>query len=240
MRRLVLVRHGESRWNAEARVQGQRCAGLSSVGHAQAEITAAALASAYPEAVLVTSDLQRTLETIAPLELELRRTARQDPLLRERSFGDWEGELRTEIASRDSSRWQRWLAGEDLIAEVGGESADQLADRVVPVLRELLAATATGGVTIAVSHGGTIHHGLHRWLGLHPGTLGGVANTSVTELVAWDGVVEGLVGDVEGNGRVVLDRWNEVAHLPVELRTAWRPKVTSEDVPPEDAPTVGR
>lgn len=240
MRRLVLIRHGESRWNAEARVQGQRCAGLSSVGHAQARITAAALASAYPDAVLVTSDLQRTVETIAPLEHQLQRTARQDPLLRERSFGDWEGELRTEVASNDRSRWQRWLAGEDLIAEVGGESADQLADRVVPVLRELLSATATGGVTIAVSHGGTIHHGLHRWLGLHPGTLGGVANTSVTEVVAWDGVVEGLVGDLDGDGRVVLDRWNEVAHLPVELRTAWRPKMAPGDAPPEDAPTTGR
>lgn len=227
MRRLVLVRHGESRWNAEARIQGQQCAGLSPVGHAQARITAAALASAYPGAVLVTSDLQRTVETIAPLELGLRRTARRDPLLRERSFGDWEGELRTEVASRDRLRWERWRAGEDLIAEVGGESAAQLADRVVPVLRELLAATAPGGVTIAVSHGGTIHHGLHRWLGLQPGTLGGVANTSVTEVIAWD-------------GRMVLDRWNEVAHLPVELRTAWRPKAEPEDVTPEDATTVGR
>jgi glucosyl-3-phosphoglycerate phosphatase len=227
VRRLVLVRHGESRWNAEARIQGQRCAGLSSVGHAQARVTAAALASAYPDAVLVTSDLQRTVETIAPLEGRLRRTARQDPFLRERSFGDWEGALPAEVASRDRARWQRWLAGEDLIAEVGGESAEQLADRAVPVLRELLAATASGGVTIAVSHGGTIHHGLHRWLGLRPGTLGGVANTSVTEVIAW-------------NGSAVLDRWNEVAHLPVELRTAWRPKVEAEDAPSEDAPAVGR
>jgi glucosyl-3-phosphoglycerate phosphatase len=240
VRRLVLVRHGESRWNAEARVQGQRCAGLSPIGHAQARVTATALASAYPEAVLVTSDLQRTAETVAPLEDELRRTARHDPVLRERSFGDWEGQLRTEIAQGDPARWDRWLAGEDLIAEVGGESADQLADRVVPGLAELLAATVPGGVTIAVSHGGTIHHGVHRWLGLAAGTLGGVANTSVTEVVAWDGMVEGLVGNLDGGGRVVLDRWNEVAHLPVELRTAWRPKMAPEAMPPEDAPTMGR
>jgi broad specificity phosphatase PhoE len=240
VRRLVLVRHGESRWNAEARVQGQRCAGLSSVGHAQARVTAEALASAYPQAALVTSDLQRTAETVAPLELALRRPARRDPVLRERSFGAWEGKLRTEIAGDDPARWDRWLAGDDLIEEVGGESADQLADRVLPALRELLATTPSGGVTIAVSHGGTIHHGVHRWLGLRPGTLGGVANTSVTEVIAWDGLVEGLVGDLDGGGRVVLDRWNEVAHLPVELRTAWRPKVAPEDAPPEDARAVGR
>ena len=240
MRRLVLVRHGESRWNAQARVQGQQCAGLSSLGHTQARVTANALASAYPEAVLVTSDLQRTAETVAPLELELRRTARHDPVLRERSFGDWEGQLRTEIAQGDPARWERWLAGEDLIAEVGGESADQLAGRVVPALAELLDSTAPGGVTIAVSHGGTIHHGVHRWLGLTAGTLGGVANTSVTEIIAWDGTVEGLVGNLDGGGRVVLDRWNEVAHLPVELRTAWRPTGSSQARPPQDVPAAGR
>jgi glucosyl-3-phosphoglycerate phosphatase len=236
VRRLVLVRHGESRWNAEARVQGQRCAGLSSVGHAQARVTAASLAAAYPQAELVTSDLQRTVETMAPLQLELGRTARRDASLRERSFGSWEGKLRTEIARDDPQRWSRWLDGEDLIAEVGGESGDQLAARVVPAFAELLASTPRGGVTIAVSHGGAIHHGLHRWLQLATGTLGGVANTSVTEVVHWDGPIAHL----DRGGRAVLDRWNEVAHLPVELRTAWQPRLEPENAPPEDVPTLGR
>lgn len=236
MRRVVLVRHGESRWNAEGRLQGQSCAGLSDVGHAQAKITAAALASAYPQAALVTSDLRRTVETIAPLEAELRRTARQDASLRERSFGDWEGKRRTEIAGEDPGRWHRWLGGEDLIAEVGGESAEQLAARIVPALGELLASTPHGGVTIVVSHGGSIHHGVHGWLRLPPGTLANVANTSVTEVISWDGPVEHL----DRGGRAVLDRWNEVAHLPVELRTAWQPRVEPESAPPEDAPVVGR
>jgi glucosyl-3-phosphoglycerate phosphatase len=239
VRRLVLVRHGESRWNAESRVQGQQCAGLSSIGHAQARVTAAALAAAYPHAELVSSDLQRTVETVSPLQLELRRVARQDPLLRERSFGEWEGRLRTEVERDDPERLRRWTGGEDLIAELGGESGDQLAERVVPALRELLEETAPGGVTIVVTHGGTIHHGLHAWLQLPSGTLGGVANASVTEVVAWDGQVEGLVGTVEDDGRVVLDRWNEVAHLPVELRTAWQPKLEPEQAPPEDVPSVG-
>lgn len=227
----MLVRHGESRWNAEKRVQGQRCEGLSSIGHAQARVTAAALATAYPDATLVSSDLQRTVETVAPLQVELGRGAAQDKALRERSFGSWEGRLRTEVAADDPDRWRRWLAGEDVIAEVGGESAGQLADRVVPALVALMAAVPPGGVTIAVTHGGSIHHGIHRWLDLPPGTLAGVANTSVTEVIGWDVPVEGL----ETGDRVALDRWNEVAHLPVELRTAWQPRTV-----PEDAPPVGR
>jgi glucosyl-3-phosphoglycerate phosphatase len=213
VRRLVLVRHGESRWNAEARIQGQRCEGLSDVGHAQAKVTAAALAATYPDAVLVSSDLQRTVETAAPLAEALDQQPRLDARLRERSFGAWEGRLRAEVIAADPGRWQRWLDGEDVVGEVGGEYAHELAARVEPVLRELLAATPAGGVTIAVTHGGPVWHGTHRVLDLPAGTLGAVGNTSVTELVTFD------------DGAVVLDRWNELAHLPVELRVGWIPSV---------------
>ena len=63
MRRLVLIRHGESVWNAEGRVQGQQCAGLSSLGRQQSQLVAAAVAASNPTARLVTSDLQRARET---------------------------------------------------------------------------------------------------------------------------------------------------------------------------------
>jgi broad specificity phosphatase PhoE len=221
VKRLVLLRHGESVWNAEARIQGQRCAGLSTTGHAQAAASAVALAATHPDARLVTSDLQRTRETVAPLADALAVDVAEDPRLRERSFGAWEGRLRGEVADEDAERWQRWLTGEDVVREVGGESADDLGERVEPVLRELLDDTPDDGVTIAVTHGGPVWHGTHRVLGVPVPTFGAVDNASVTELVAFD-------------GRVVLDRWNEVAHLPVELRTGWRPRAR---VP---APPVGR
>ena len=221
MRRLVLVRHGESRWNAEARIQGQACAGLSATGHAQARVTAAALAATYPKATLVASDLQRTIETASPLAAELGVEVRQDPGLRERAFGRWEGMLRSEVAAADRARWSRWLEGEDVVAEIGGESAQQLADRVEPVLRGLIEKTEPGEVTIAVTHGGPVWHGVHRVLGVVPGTFGGVSNASVTELLAID-------------GHLVIDRWNEVAHLPVQLRVEWSAASAS------DAPPVGR
>jgi glucosyl-3-phosphoglycerate phosphatase len=248
VRRLVLVRHGESIWNAEARIQGQACAGLSDIGHAQAKVTAAALSAAYPDAQLVTSDLQRTVETMAPLEEALGRGAVHDPRLRERSFGDWEGHLRAEVIAAEPERWRRWLDGEDVVGEVGGESAAQLADRVEPVLRELLDATPAGGVTIAVTHGGPVWHGTHRVLGLPPGTFGAVGNTSVTEFLAFE---RPLRGSGDGRGPVVLDRWNELAHLPLDLRVGWVPSVVGaaagegserrvSDGSGSDAPPVGR
>jgi glucosyl-3-phosphoglycerate phosphatase len=219
VRRLILVRHGESIWNAEQRVQGQSCRGLSTLGRAQARVTAAALSAAYPQAVLVTSDLQRTVQTVAPLEHELATRADQDERLRERHFGTWEGRLRTEIADDEPERWARFRAGEDLLEEVGGESSVTLTARVLPVLRELLDGLDDDGVMIAVTHGGPIWYGLHGLFELPRPSLGGVGNTSVTELIAWDGPVEGIGSD----GAVALDRYNELAHLPVELRTAWQP-----------------
>jgi glucosyl-3-phosphoglycerate phosphatase len=247
MKRLVLVRHGESIWNAEARIQGQACAGLSEIGHAQAKVTAAALSASYPDAQLVTSDLQRTIETVAPLAAALGREPAQDPRLRERSFGDWEGHLRADVIAADPERWQRWLDGEDVVGEVGGESAAQLADRVEPVLRELLDTTPDAGVTIAVTHGGPVWHGTHRVLGLRPGTFGAVGNASVTEFLAFERPLRGK----DGPGPVVLDRWNELAHLPLELRIGWVPSVLGAaagegsdrrdaDRAASDAPPVGR
>jgi broad specificity phosphatase PhoE len=208
--RLVLVRHGESRWNAEGRIQGQSCNGLSELGFAQAEAVASALASTYPGARLVSSDLRRTLETAAPLAAAFRVEPEEVPALRERSFGSWETHLRADVVEQDPARWQRWLDGEDVIEEVGGESADALVARVVPCLEELLEATPDDGVTIAVTHGGPIWHGLHALLGVPKGTFAGVDNASVAMVLR--------LGD-----RVALDRWNEVGHLPPEQRSGWRP-----------------
>lgn len=213
MKRLVLVRHGESVWNAEGRIQGQRCAGLSEIGHAQAEVTANALADSYPDAALVASDLQRTMETAVPLSKALGREIVQDARLRERSFGSWEGQLRHEVVAGDGERWERFLTGEDeAVEEIGGETASQLGDRVEPLFRDLLRGTADGQVIIAVTHGGPVWHGAHRLLGLPIPTLGGVSNGCVTEYIA-----------SAEDDRLVLDRWNEVAHLPRDLRTTWRP-----------------
>jgi glucosyl-3-phosphoglycerate phosphatase len=229
VRRLVLIRHGESIWNAERRIQGQACAGLSPRGHAQAAATALALAVEHPEARLLTSDLQRTRETVAPLEAALGRPAEPDARLRERSFGAWERRLRDEVADGDVERWQRWLAGEDVVGEVGGESAEQLADRVAPVLHELLDSTPDGGTTVAITHGGSIWHGIHRLLDLRAGTLGGVDNASRHDLLA-----------VGADGAVLLDRWNDVGHLPPHLRSGWVPGVTEQTTTVSDAPPVGR
>ncbi len=204
MSRLVLVRHGESEWNLERRIQGQSGGGLSDRGEAQSAATARVLAAAYPDAFLAASDLQRCRDSAVPLATALDRSPRIEAGLRERHFGRWTGLLVSEVGERDPERWQRWRAGEDVIGQVGGEDTPTLVDRVLATYRRLL-DRAGGRPMICVTHGGPIWHGTVALLGLDHRILGGVANGSVTEL------------DMDGEAARLVS-WNQVAHLPPDLR----------------------
>jgi len=213
-RRLILVRHGESVWNVERRVQGQTCRGLTAHGRAQAERTADALAPLVRGAVVVTSDLGRCQETAAPLIAALGAVPLVDATLRERSFGRWEGYTREDLEREDPERYLRWRAGEDVIGEVGGESDVVLRARAGAMFARLLGTgtdatvAADADTVVAVTHGGTIWYGVHELLGMAGYRLGAVDNASVTELV------------IGGRGPAGLDltaprmvRFNETAHL---------------------------
>lgn len=209
MTRLVLVRHGQSEWNAEQRVQGQSGTGLSETGRLQAEAVADWLGEVFGEATVVASDLQRCRETAAPIARRLGVDVRWDEALRERSFGSWEGRTLAELQAQDADRWLRWRQGEDVVSEVGGESGESLARRSAAAFRSL-ADPEDRRTVVLVTHGGTIWHGVHELLGLGRGTLGGVGNTAVTQMV------------LDGPSWW-LDTWNQMAHVPVALQTTFRP-----------------
>lgn len=218
VRRLLLVRHGESVWNVEQRVQGHECRGLTDAGHAQAGRTAEVIAARFSGASLVTSDLGRCQDTAAPIAAALGVEPRIDPVLRERNFGRWEGLTRDGLESDDPERYRRWRAGEDVIGEVGGESDVELRARAARVFATLLGPGAGAGAgedsdgeprtVVAVTHGGTIWYGVHELLRLSGYRLGAVHNASLTELV------------LGGRGPAGLDptlpqlaRFNETTHL---------------------------
>jgi broad specificity phosphatase PhoE len=210
MKRLVLVRHGESAWNVEHRIQGQLGEGLSRRGRLQVGVTAQFLAQTYPHALLVASDLLRCRETVAPLEAILERPARLDQGLRERDWGVWSGELAEDLLATQSERWGRWQAGEDVIGEVGGEDTPTFTSRIVTTLERLIDEVPDDGDLVCITHGGPVWHGTSALLDLHVEALGGVGNASVTEILV----------DEELGRR--LGGWNQISHLPVELRTALR------------------
>jgi broad specificity phosphatase PhoE len=176
MARLLLVRHGESTWNATGRWQGWADPPLSDLGRAQAE---AAAPAAAPVDAVVSSDLQRALETasIIAAVLELEAEVHVEPDLRERDVGDFTGLTRAEI----EERWPGVLArGNASIARDPrfGESVEALAERVDAALRRLATAYA-GQRVVVVTHGGVVRN-LERAFGVEPDPLPNLGGREVT------------------------------------------------------------
>ena len=119
--RLVLWRHGQTRWNVEGRFQGQSDIPLDPVGEQQAERAARLLAGLRPDAI-VSSDLSRAMATAAPLVRLTGLTVTTDKDLRERYGGLWEGLTDAEIRARFPAEHAAWLPPE-------GESSALVAER---------------------------------------------------------------------------------------------------------------
>jgi broad specificity phosphatase PhoE len=162
-RRLVLVRHGRTAWNAEGRAQGHADVSLDDVGRAEAEAMAPVVAS-YDPVALVSSDLARARETAAFLEKEIGLTATEDPRLREYDVGERTGLTREEFAGQPGGE-----AFWDVHAHAdvaGAESSDGVAARVVPALQEVLQGLADGETAVVVSHGACLRVAVAGVLGL--------------------------------------------------------------------------
>lgn len=155
MARLLLLRHGQSEWNAQGRWQGIADPPLTPHGEDQARAAARWLASTGLTGV-VTSDLKRSLRTgeIIAAELGLAVVA-VEPGLRERDVGRWSGLTTTELDEQFPGAVDAWRAG-TLSQPPGGESNEHLTARVMEAV-ERLAARPEHEVLLVVTHGGVIH-----------------------------------------------------------------------------------
>ena len=149
MTRVLLVRHGQSEWNADGRWQGQADPPLTDLGRAQAHHAARALGQVD---AIVTSDLQRAAETAAIVSGELGvGPIVLDPDLRERDAGEWSGLTRPEI----DAGWPGYL--EDRRRPEGWEPDEQLLARSVAALVRIHELVGPDGEAIAVTHGGLVY-----------------------------------------------------------------------------------
>lgn len=157
MRTIYFIRHGQTGWNAEGRLQGAHDIDLNAIGEAQAAAVAprlkAVAGAALAEATYIASPLIRTRRTMEILREALGLPPKDyatDPRLREIGFGAWEGSTWAEIrrrdaagaSQRDRNRWHHRPPG------LGGESYAMLVERVAPFLAEL------PPVSVIVAHGG--------------------------------------------------------------------------------------
>ncbi len=153
MTRFLLVRHGETHWNREQRIQGQQNSELSAEGLAQAQAAAACLANKDADA-LISSDLGRTLQTAVPIAAALGLPITPHAGLRERAFGIFEGCTLEEIAGRFPEHHAAWRSRDPHYAMPGGESLAQVRARVKATL-EGIAAQGLREVVV-ITHGGVL------------------------------------------------------------------------------------
>lgn len=204
---VLLIRHGETGWNAERRLQGHLDIALNAEGERQAAALGRALAREHIDLV-ISSDLARarqTAEAIVQARGEPFERVRRDPKLRERCYGGFEGLLYSEIAARFPLEFAAWQA-RNVDAELPpgencGETFRQFFDRALTAI--LGHAAEHPGKTLAlVAHGGVLECAYRAALGLPLETPRDfkVHNASVNRFVA-------------EQGRLRLVSWGEVGHL---------------------------
>ena len=171
--RLVLVRHGESEWNAAGRVQGQADPHLSAAGRREARLLGPLVRGQEPD-VAVTSDLLRAVET----GRALADGALTDPRWRECAMGDWTGRSAAELHSDPEGRFAAWREGR--ADPPGGETWDAMCARVSGAVEALRASGAER--PLVVTHGGPVRAACAVFAGLRPDQLRPVPNASLTVL----------------------------------------------------------
>lgn len=155
MRKLFLVRHGETDWNREGRFQGHTDVELSDVGRQQARALAEKLRSREIGAIAC-SDLLRAKQTASILAEELNAPiACVDGGLRERGYGCFEGLTRAECGAKFPELWASHAKGES-VEVPGAERRELVMDRIVRSVKRCVETQSEGTSIAVISHGGVM------------------------------------------------------------------------------------
>ena len=152
--RLIVVRHGETAWNVDTRIQGHLDIPLNATGLWQARQLAGALAGEAISAIY-TSDLLRARTTAQAVADATGAALVDEPGLRERAFGSFQGRTFAEVETEHPEQARRWRQRDPDYAPDGGESLRVLRERVVDTTHRL-AARHPGELVLLVTHGGVL------------------------------------------------------------------------------------
>lgn len=155
-RRLILLRHGQTHYNATLRMQGQLDTELSELGVRQAHAVGRVLAPRRPWTIL-SSDLQRALDTATALASEVGLEVHTDPRLRETHLGQWQGMSHSEVDAQWPDARVEWRRSPRW-APPQGESRLDVASRTRQVIDELVEEFPDWDErpAVVVAHGGAI------------------------------------------------------------------------------------
>ena len=215
VRQLVMVRHGQTEFNAGSRMQGQLDTELSDLGRAQAVAVAEVLGKRHP-LLIVSSDLRRAYETAVVLGERTGSPLVVDERLRETHLGNWQGMTHGEVDAAAPGARVEWR-NDATWAPHGGESRVDVARRSLPVVAELVESQSDWGAdepdrpVVLVAHGGLIAALTAKLLGLPADNwpvLGGMGNASWVQL-SGHSAADASLEDI----RWRLDVWNASAQF---------------------------
>ena len=153
--KLYLVRHGETDWNIESKIQGQTDIALNERGRQQAEEFAARIAGGdYQVDSIYTSSKRRALETARIIGAALKIEPKVQPGLEEICLGKWEGYTWKQVKELFWDEYQLWRDNRRYQEPPLGESYQQLLDRLLPAIREI--AQKERGNVLVVTHSAVI------------------------------------------------------------------------------------
>lgn len=152
--RLIAIRHGETAWNVATRIQGQLDIALNARGRWQAAQVAQALQGEPVQAVYA-SDLKRAWATAAAIAQTSATALTAHAGLRERGFGEFQGQTHADIEANWPEHALRWRQRDPDWAPPGGESLAELRERIRRTVDEL-AAAHLGQQIVLVAHGGVL------------------------------------------------------------------------------------
>ncbi len=152
--RIIAIRHGETAWNVDTRIQGQLDIPLNDQGLWQARRVGAALASESLHAIYA-SDLTRAWQTAGQISEHTGLRVIPNTGLRERGFGTFEGRTFAEIETELPDQAHKWRTRDPEFAPEGGESLLSFRQRVVSTAAEL-AERHAGEQIVLVAHGGVM------------------------------------------------------------------------------------
>jgi broad specificity phosphatase PhoE len=219
VRRLVMLRHGQTEYNAGSRMQGQLDTDLTDLGREQAVAAAEVLAKRQPLAIW-SSDLRRAFDTAVALSERSGVAVRTDERLRETHLGEWQGLTHLEVDARAPGARLVWR-NDSRWAPPGGESRVDVAARSKPAVADLIgelpewgldqAGADAGRPVVLVAHGGLIAALTAALLDLPVDNwpiLGGMGNASWVQL-SGHSAVDAPPEEI----RWRLDVWNASAQV---------------------------
>lgn len=204
MTELLLIRHGETDWNAEKRLQGHLDIPLNATGVRQAAALGEALRHERVDAVF-SSDLQRALKTAEPIARHYGLTIQRDPVLRERCYGAFEGLRYADISVRYPEAYASWQARDVDARYPGGvreaETLREFSLRSVEAVKRLAAACPNRKIVI-LTHGGVLEcvYRAAKKIGLLPPRNFEIRNAAINRMF-WNGA------DLQ------VSQWGDVTHL---------------------------